>query len=1050
MTESLATAALRALTWLPPCLPDSSLWRWLPLLIAMQALDQRAWHISRQQDLIPADQSLLADALTIVDPGDDKAIDLWIVPRIQPKHSSSSQTTTPWPTDAQDRPPWALVLDPQVLTNPDLSQASPRLEICAGLEVVGTPPAWYQQFTPHIASLRRRGDELQRLADWKQLEPHLVQRALNEAASELELQYGEELERLQAQHQELLETVHQRDQLLHQRETQLHEIQHSSSWRLTAPLRRGADLWKGQSTSTTAQATHPLQPTGATANAPTTASHHFQAAIPKPNPGTPALQQIGEQPFCHKRNSILLVSHDASFSGAPILLWNLAKNLARDHNLILVSLRRGPLEHHWLQLCHLLITPLESQQWMDPWVAEHTAAQLVAHFQPKWAVLNTILSWRWPQWLHAHGIPSVSLIHEFATYIFEPLAFDKACRWSSFVVFSSPLTHADLQRAHPALRDTPVELVPQGRCEIPDAAPVKTASGRPQAEATRPFNLSLLPALRARFSQDWLNQCQLIVGAGTIEYRKGVDLFIRVGARLHEHPRERPLLMLWLEGQHRPEEYGATTMWCHDQLRRSGLESVVLITEAHDHYNAILKRADLFLLTSRLDPLPNVSLDALHLAVPTLTFSNASGTASWLEQDAYLKDNTVAPYLNTEVMARQAQHLLTRDQLRRAIGQHGQLLAERTFSMERYLLKVRQLGEKACRQHAEKLEARQRIENSGLFDPHIAVSPAEAQRRDLAGTIDLYLQRWQRRVDLRKPCAGFHPGVYASHHPNQEGDPFDHWIQAGQPKGPWLQPLVARRASIVPSATRPTLGLHLHVHHLEGLVEILERLPHNHHQPSLWISITDPGLEESVAALFKPTNLNIVSIHCWTNRGRNFGPLLQGLGREMDQTCDIYGHLHTKRSQHLPQDVCERWRRFLLDHLIGFAGEPSLDNIVTAFAEEPKLGLVYPDDPHCTGWTANQASARECLQFLQLSARERQQLDDVIQHPVDFPIGGMFWTRSGCLDKLWSTPWPLASLPEEPLATDGTLLHAIERLLPDLCRLSGYTTAVMHVPGSSR
>lgn len=1050
MTESPATAALRALSWLPPCLPDSKLWRWLPLLIAIQALDQRPWRIVGLQALSPTDQSLLVDALTIVD-SEDGPIDLWIISASQPEQAPSSHSTTSGAGADQDLAPWALVLDPQILSTPDLALPSPRLEICAGLDGVGSPPVWHQQLIPHIASLQRRGDELQRLADWKQLEPHLVQRALSDATSRLESQYGEALERLQSQQQALLDTIHQRDQQLHQRDRQLHEIQHSSSWRLTAPLRRGADLLKRPSAPpNTTPATQVLrQPDGA-ASEPSRISPRFQAAMAQLHPGTPALQQFGDQPFCHERKTLLLVSHDASFSGAPILLWNLVKDLSRDHNLILVSLRRGPLEQQWLPLCHLLVTPVESQQWMDPLVAEHTAAQLVAHYRPDWAVLNTILSWRWPQWLQAHGIPCLSLIHEFATYIFEPLAFDTACRWSSAVVLSSPLTHADLQRAHPALRDTPVELLPQGRCEIPDATPVTTTDEPSQAEATQPFDLSLIPALRSRLSRDWLDQCQLIVGAGTMEYRKGVDLFIRVGARLQDQQRERPLLMLWLEGQHRPEEYGATTMWCQDQLRRSGLESVVVITEAHDHYNAILQRADLFLLTSRLDPLPNVSLDALHLAIPTLTFANATGTASWLEQDDALKTHTVAPYLNTEVMARQAQRLLIDDDLRQMIGQHAQQLAERTFSMERYLLKLRQLGDEACAQQAQKLEACQRIQHSGLFDPTVALSPAEAQPGDLEEMIDHYLQRWQRRIDLRKPCAGFHPAVFGSHHPNQDGDPFDHWIQAGQPKGPWLQPLVARHAAVIPSAHSPRLGLHLHVHHLEGLEEILERLPHNHHQPNLWISITDTRLEASVAALLKSTDLKVMAIQCWANRGRNFGPLLQGLGREMDQACDLYGHLHTKRSQHLAREIGERWRRFLLDHLIGFAGESTLDNIVAAFEQNPRLGLVYPDDPHCTGWTANQAPARECLQSLALTDSERQQLNHSIQHPVDFPIGGMFWVRSGSLTKLWSTPWPLTSLPEEPLATDGTLLHAIERLLPDLCRLSGQTTAVTHVPGSTR
>jgi lipopolysaccharide biosynthesis protein len=37
--------------------------------------------------------------------------------------------------------------------------------------------------------------------------------------------------------------------------------------------------------------------------------------------------------------------------------------------------------------------------------------------------------------------------------------------------------------------------------------------------------------------------------------------------------------------------------------------------------------------------------------------------------------------------------------------------------------------------------------------------------------------------------------------------------------------------------------------------------------------------------------------------------------------------------------------------------------------------------------------------------------------------------------------------PEEPLPNDGTILHALERLLPFVAQHAGYRLAVTHVPG---
>jgi len=61
-----------------------------------------------------------------------------------------------------------------------------------------------------------------------------------------------------------------------------------------------------------------------------------------------------------------------------------------------------------------------------------------------------------------------------------------------------------------------------------------------------------------------------------------------------------------------------------------------------------------------------------------------------------------------------------------------------------------------------------------------------------------------------------------------------------------------------------------------------------------------------------------------------------------------------------------------------------------------------------------------------------------------FPLGTMFWARPAALAPLWDLGLQPADFPPEPAADDGTVLHAIERLLPAVCEATGHGWATLH------
>ena len=173
------------------------------------------------------------------------------------------------------------------------------------------------------------------------------------------------------------------------------------------------------------------------------------------------------------------------------------------------------------------------------------------------------------------------------------------------------------------------------------------------------------------------------------------------------------------------------------------------------------------------------------------------------------------------------------------------------------------------------------------------------------------------------------------------------------------------------------------------------------------------------------------------NLGRDLGPFLTEF-RDVLGEYDIVGHVHSKRSEALGSDSGDLWREFLWQHLIGDA-VPAMDAAFAAFEQDDDLGLIYPADPHLSDWDGNREHAERLI--------ARMGLDTALPAFFNFPIGTMFWARPRALQPLLDLKLDWSDYPGEPLPYDGTMLHALERLIGLVPLGRGFTDAVMHLPG---
>ena len=736
-------------------------------------------------------------------------------------------------------------------------------------------------------------------------------------------------------------------------------------------------------------------------------------------------QLNGGRPYDPAKPVVIVVSHEASTTGAPILALNICTHLSEGNNVVVFLLRRkGALLGEFQANSVGLIFSYSENVDAKPLVSALSSVSLGQ--PPKYAIVNSMVSWPFLEPLRSHGIPCLALLHEFVTYIKPLEAFTEVGLWASRVVCSTPLTWNDVVRHCSHLADVPVALLPQGRCQLPVP---------PEA----PSRLTVAESDAARFLRQLPAGTLLILGAGAVQHRKGVDLFVSVADQIVRQAPELNVQFAWIGNGYDPEHDFNVGIWLKDQIERSGLSGQLTMLNESPAYNSLVERSDLFVVSSRLDPLPNVAIDAMLAGSPVLCFAEACGIANLLEQQPLLHSTGVAPYFDCTALASKAVALLRSPQRLKQIGAITREHANRWFHMPTYIQELINLaGVCSAEMHQEQadlelLRAQQVVDTNFSYPGRPLGELALYQR---------YILSWRGNIHARKPFPGFHPGIYREQQipAGSRRDPLAHWIEQGRPAGPWQPPLIEPGAPLGALPDPGQVALHIHVFYPELLEPILQRLAHNRLQPDLFLSYSNPALESAIRQTLSDHQQQ-ASLHPVPNRGRDIGPLLSEIGHHLDQTYAFHGHLHTKKSVLIDGGTAARWREFLLVNLLGDAARPMADQILSAMQADPELGLVFPDDPGCLGWNDNRPHAETLATRLGISH---------LPEAINFPIGTMFWARQGGLSRLYNLGLTWDDYPIEPVGYDGTVLHAIERLLPQICLVSGQRYAVTHVAGLSR
>ncbi len=736
-----------------------------------------------------------------------------------------------------------------------------------------------------------------------------------------------------------------------------------------------------------------------------------------------------------RKQTIAVVVHESSMTGAPILGYNIAKHLSEKYNIISIIMKAGELTENFRKISIMMATAYGVNIGsLDPrTIAIRLLAPMDDQLKIDAVVANSAETESVIRAAYYLNIPCLTLVHEFTNYVLPSIRMQNIINYSHILVFSSFLTEMSARESGLVGDFRHAVVIPQGKSEIPPSNSDPKVAGRLAAIVERACNKRLL-----------------CIGCGYVQPRKGVDLFIAAAAKVVEEFGQDSATFLWVGDGYDPEKDYQTSIWLKDQIERSGLKDVVEIIPAvgAEDLERLYRQADVMFLSSRLDPLPNVAIDAVHAGLPIVCFEAASGMAEHLAKLDGCRD-LVVPYLDIHAAAAAIVKLTRDPDLRLRIVASLQILAAKSFDMGTYVNRLQHLVDNIVAINEQEQTDVEFLLSRDVLDEEMIGSAVGiySDREDMTRRFVRFSSANTNRSahGFRRPAMGFSPQAYEDHHPELQEFPFPnsvaHWARAGCPDGPWTHEVLSlnKSAPLTSKGTKPSVALHIHLHHPEFSEELLSRIEANRLRPELLISVTADEALQSLRKTFARYTGALADIRLVPNRGRDMGPFLVEFSDRL-RNFDIIGHLHGKKSANLGSDFVGLWREFLFGTLVG-GPYTSMDQITAAMQEDPSIGLMFPEDPNVVGWQANRAMSKSLVNRLNLGELPQR---------IEFPVGNMFYARTAALTKLFEAGFTHEELPAEPVPYDGTMLHAFERLTPIIAKAAGYRVVTVHAPGIKR
>lgn len=358
---------------------------------------------------------------------------------------------------------------------------------------------------------------------------------------------------------------------------------------------------------------------------------------------------------------MLFISHYSGRNGAPLFLLRLMKWIKTHTNLEINVLLRssGELQSEFEAVGSVFLAPRLAGivsgilrrtcgEAMVKKMEGEILRRRVRGLNPSLIYSNTITNTREIAALAALKIPILCHVHEMEYWIRHELGLEKA-------IAAVPLIDRFIA-AGGWVKDYLINGLGVGADIIEVIHPFPCLSTERPAAASE-----MRGDARRELGMD--NNTFVIGGCGTVDWRKGADLFLSVARRVSQMAAGGSAQFVWVGGP--------TSGKFYEQLQydvtRSGLGNVVSFVGPCSSAEKYYAMMDVFMLPSREDPYPLVMLEAASYGLPILCFEGSGGAGEFVGDDAGI----CVPYLDTNAMAEAVLRLRDAPEVRARLGAAG-------------------------------------------------------------------------------------------------------------------------------------------------------------------------------------------------------------------------------------------------------------------------------------------------------------------------------------------------------------------------------------------
>ena len=316
--------------------------------------------------------------------------------------------------------------------------------------------------------------------------------------------------------------------------------------------------------------------------------------------------------------NLVVVSHEASRTGAPKIIAQLLEHFKQHYHLNRYTLLHnpGPIYREFGTRSHVTCLNLKRQA---SWKLNYAMGRFVRQLdrrKPTLVLCNSMESRFMAQALQRYNLPTIYLVHELpSSYSAED--YQSVYDLSAKIIFPAEIVRrsADQIAPIPAGKDV---LFPQGLLD-------ESFGQRFEREKAR-------AEIRAEFGLP--EDAVILLGCGTLDMRKGIDHFAGIARYWHAKSRssQRPVHFVWIGGGFAGRH--STKHFVDLDLGYSPAKDFVHFVGERDSVEKYFVGGDGFLMTSRVDPFPCVIHEAMAAEIPIIAFDQAGGAPEAIRSDA--------------------------------------------------------------------------------------------------------------------------------------------------------------------------------------------------------------------------------------------------------------------------------------------------------------------------------------------------------------------------------------------------------------------------------